>query len=213
MSPTCATRARRMAGKCNFLTGRLFGKVGRAPLKAAYARAHSRAALWALLDIASHCQPMRTPRELRVMQFAIIYTDAHCTANNQHLRASDSVPTDWSPIDFSAVDNGFGAVIFPPGEHRREWFFSRRVTQGDPQTVQLHNTALIYLAWVALLAPLVFAPLLRKFYMGYRETPTLECPDQCVLDVAQPEGRWPSPRASAREGKHLRPCQPVRSLA
>ena len=26
-------QARRMAGKCNFLTGRLFGKVGRAPLK------------------------------------------------------------------------------------------------------------------------------------------------------------------------------------
>ena len=26
--------ARKMAGKCNFLTGRLFGKVGRAPLKA-----------------------------------------------------------------------------------------------------------------------------------------------------------------------------------
>ena len=30
-----------MAGKCNFRTGRLFGKVGRAPLKALYARANS----------------------------------------------------------------------------------------------------------------------------------------------------------------------------
>ena len=33
--------ARKMAGKCNFLTGRLFGKVGRAPLKAIYTRANS----------------------------------------------------------------------------------------------------------------------------------------------------------------------------
>ena len=59
--------ARRMAGKCNFLTGRLFGKVGRAPLKAIYARAHNhhtsldkptKAALCALMDIISHCKPM-----------------------------------------------------------------------------------------------------------------------------------------------------------
>ena len=33
--------ARKMAGKCNFLTGRFFGKVGRAPLKALYARVNS----------------------------------------------------------------------------------------------------------------------------------------------------------------------------
>ena len=33
--------ARKMAGKCNFLTGRLFGKLGRAPLKDLYARANS----------------------------------------------------------------------------------------------------------------------------------------------------------------------------
>ena len=59
-------QARRMAGKCNFLTGRLFGKVGRAPLKAIYSRAHSnishldkptKSALYALLDIIQHCRP------------------------------------------------------------------------------------------------------------------------------------------------------------
>ncbi|CAE7485471.1 unnamed protein product [Symbiodinium sp. CCMP2456] len=52
--------ARKMAGKCIFLTGRLFGKVGREPLKAIYARANintysldkpTRASLLALKDI------------------------------------------------------------------------------------------------------------------------------------------------------------------
>ena len=63
--------ARKMAGKCNFLTGRLFGKVGRAPLKALYARANSsscqldkptRSSLLALRDIILHCRPMTIPR-------------------------------------------------------------------------------------------------------------------------------------------------------
>ena len=65
-------QARKMAGKCNFLTGRLFGKVGRAPLKALYARANSsthnidkpttRSSLLALKDIILHCKPMTIPR-------------------------------------------------------------------------------------------------------------------------------------------------------
>ena len=69
MSPE---QARKMAGKCNFLTGRLFGKVGRAPLKALYARANSsthnidkpttRSSLLALKDIILHCKPMPIPR-------------------------------------------------------------------------------------------------------------------------------------------------------
>ena len=45
-------QARRMAGKCNFLTGRLFGKVGRAPLKAIYSRAHS--------NMSHHDKPTRS---------------------------------------------------------------------------------------------------------------------------------------------------------
>ena len=82
-------QARRMAGKCNFLTGRLFGKVGRAPLKAIYARAHSnishldkptKSALYALLDIIQHCKPMRIPLQIQHRHFTIIYTDAYYTS-------------------------------------------------------------------------------------------------------------------------------------
>ena len=167
--------ARRMAGKCNFLTGRLFGKVGRAPLKAIYARAHShqtsldkptKAALYALLDIISHCRPMRIPREPRARHFPIIYTDAYYTADQQRLRPNDPIPEGWQPQDYATVDNGFGAVIFPPGESDRAWFFQGRLPKEILKQFS-SNTAFIYLleAWVALLAPLVFEPLLGDFYV------------------------------------------------
>ena len=167
--------ARRMAGKCNFLTGRLFGKVGRAPLKAIYARAHShqtsldkptKAALYALLDIISHCRPMRIPREPRARHFPIIYTDAYYTADQQRLRPNDPIPEGWQPQDYATVDNGFGAVIFPPGESYRAWFFQGRLPKEILKQFS-SNTAFIYLleAWVALLAPLVFEPLLGDFYV------------------------------------------------
>ena len=158
--------ARRMAGKCNFLTGR-------APLKAIYARAHShqtsldkptKAALYALLDIISHCRPMRIPREPRARHFPIIYTDAYYTADQQRLRPNDPIPEGWQPQDYATVDNGFGAVIFPPGESDRAWFFQGRLPKEILKQLS-SNTAFIYLleAWVALLAPLVFEPLLGDF--------------------------------------------------
>ena len=76
----------RLDGKCNFLTGRLFGKVGCAPLKAIYARTHcshssidkpTRAARWSLLDIIRHCKPMRIPRTPYAACYSEIYTDAY----------------------------------------------------------------------------------------------------------------------------------------
>ena len=151
--------ARRMAGKCNFLTGRLFGKVGRAPLKAVYARAHShqtildkptKAALYALMDIISHCKPMRIPRELQVRCFPIIYTDAYYTADIQRLRPSDPIPEGWQPSDYASVDNGFGAVIFTPGKNHHAWFFQGRLPTAILKQFS-SNTAFIYLleAWVS----------------------------------------------------------------
>ncbi|CAE7247325.1 unnamed protein product, partial [Symbiodinium microadriaticum] len=79
-------KARKMAGKCNFLTGRLFGKVGRAPLKALHARANcfshqldkrTRSSLMALRDIILHCQPMTIPRNPTFRAYSVIYTDAY----------------------------------------------------------------------------------------------------------------------------------------
>ena len=112
---------------------------------------------------------MRIPRELKVKQFAIIYIDAYYTANCQRFRASDPVPADWGPSGFSMVDNGFGAVIFPPGalgERRRTWFFQGRLFKEILKQFS-SNAAFTYLleAWVALLAPLIFEPLLNEFYI------------------------------------------------
>ncbi|CAE7207581.1 Ttf2, partial [Symbiodinium pilosum] len=134
-------KARRMAGKCNFLTGRLFGKVGRAPLRAIYASAHSnisqlgkptRSALHALLNITHHCKPTRLPLQIKHRQFAIIYTDTY------HLA----------------------------GETTRAWDFQGRLPQQILRQFS-SNTAFIYLleAWVAIIAPLICEPLLGQFYI------------------------------------------------
>ena len=127
-------QARRMAGKCNFLAGRLFGKVGRAPLKAIYARAHSnishldkptKSALYALLDIIQHCKPL----QIQHRHFTIIYTDAYYIAGGAKLRPGDEVPVGWQPTDYTSVENGWGAVIFPPGQTDRAWYFQGRLPQ------------------------------------------------------------------------------------
>ena len=127
-----------MAGKCNFLAGRLFGKVGRAPLKAIYSRAHSnmsqldkptRSALHALLHIIQHCKPMRLPLQIQHRHFAIIYADASYLAGDLKLRPGDGTPEGWKPHDFAQVENSWGAVIFPPGESDRAWCFQGRLSQ------------------------------------------------------------------------------------
>ncbi|CAE7242237.1 unnamed protein product [Symbiodinium pilosum] len=168
-------QARRMAGKCSFLTGRLFGKVGRAPLKAIYSRAHSnishldkptRSALHALLDIIRHCRPMRIPLQIQHRHFTIIYTDAYYIAGGTKLRPGDEVPDGWQPADYTSVENGWGAVIFPPGKTDRAWYFQGRLPQEILKQFS-SNTAFIYLleAWVAIIAPIVCEPILGDFYI------------------------------------------------
>ena len=168
-------QARRMAGKCNFLTGRFFGKVGRAPLKAIYARAHSnvshldkptKSALVALLDIIQHCQPMKIPLQIQHRHFTIIYTDAHYIAHQHRCRPGDEIPEGWQPQDYSTVENGWGAVIFPPGKTDRAWYFQGRLPREILKQFS-SNTAFIYLleAWVAIIAPLVCEPILGDFYI------------------------------------------------
>ena len=168
-------QARRMASKCNFLTGRLFGKFFLAPLKAIYARAHSnitqldkptRSALCALLNIIQHCKPVRVPLQIQHRHFAVIYTDAYYMAGDVKLKPGDDVPDGWCPHDFSNVENGWGAVIFPPGTSDRAWYFQGRL----PQQIRKQfssNTAFIYLleAWVAIIAPLVCEPIFGSFYI------------------------------------------------
>ena len=154
-------QARRMAGKRNFLTGRLFGKVGRAPFKAIYSRVHSniahldkhtRSALYALLNIIQHCKPMRLPLQIQHRHFTIIYTDAYYLAGDLKLRPGDSIPEGWQPHDVTEVETGWGAVIFPPGASDRAWYFQGRLPQQILKQFS-SNTAFIYLleaseAWV-----------------------------------------------------------------
>ena len=146
-------QARRMAGKCNFLTGRLFGKVGRAPLKAIYSRAHSnishldkptKSALYALLDIIQHCRPMRIPLQIQHRHFTIIYTDAYYIAGGTRLRPGDEAPDGWQPADYTSVENRWGAVIFPPGKTDRAWYFQGRLPQEILKQFS-SNTTFIYL--------------------------------------------------------------------
>ncbi|CAE7244596.1 unnamed protein product [Symbiodinium sp. KB8] len=135
-------KARKMAGKCNFLTGRLFGKVGRAPLKALHARANcfshqldkrTRSSLMALRDIILHCQPMTIPRNPTFRAYSVIYTDAYFKLQ--------------------------GDV------HKGAYF------QGRLPSVLLRqfssDQAFIYLleAWAAILAPMIFEPWLDNFYI------------------------------------------------
>ena len=167
-------QARRMAGKCNFLTGRLFGKVGRAPLKAIYARANShhsavdkptKAALLAVFNIITSCRLMKIPRSPMRQQFSIIYTDAHYLAGEQRLRPGQEPPPNWSPRDDTSVDNGWGAVLFLNGDPHLAWHFQGKLPSNILRQFS-SNKAFIYLleAWVAI-APLVFEPFLGDFYI------------------------------------------------
>ena len=167
--------ARKMAGKCNFLTGRLFGKVGRAPLKAIYARANSntyhidkptKSALLAIKDIITHCQPMTIPRNPVARGYSVIYTDAYFKLGNQVYRPGDENLPNWSSEKTKNIENGWAAVCFRQGDVHNAAYF-----QGRLPSVLLRqfssDQAFIYLleAWVAILAPLIFAPWLGKFYL------------------------------------------------
>ena len=110
--------ARRLAGKCIFLTGRFFGKVGRAPLKAIYARTHCShssidkptwVALWSLLDIIRHCRPMRIFRRPYTACFSVIYTDAYLKLGQSRLRPGDNELPETLP-DVRHLENGLGAI-------------------------------------------------------------------------------------------------------
>ena len=109
--------ARKMASKCNFLTGRLFGKVGRAPLKALYARScqldkPTRSSLLALRDIILHCRPMTIPRIPCAPRYSVIYTDAYFKLGEQVYRPGDEDIPKWESRDTTNIENGWAAVCF-----------------------------------------------------------------------------------------------------
>ena len=116
--------ARRLAGKCSFTTTHLFGRVGRAPLRALYDKSHSttsiinnhtRTAIIALREILAHCLPKTIPLHPEPKQITIVYTDAFFSDGNTQFRNSDFSYDEARPdFDYDHT-NGWAAVIFPPG--------------------------------------------------------------------------------------------------
>ena len=133
MSPE---QARKMAGKCNFLTGRLFGKVGRAPLKALYARANSsthsidkptRSSPLALRDIILHCKPMTIPRAPAKTTYSVIYTDAYFKLGSTTYKPGDPDIPNWDSGKTAEIENGWAAVCFHHGDVQRAAYFQGRL--------------------------------------------------------------------------------------
>ena len=160
--------ARKMARKCNFLTGRLFGKVGRAPLKAIYARANSfshqldkptRSSLMALRDIILHCQPMTIPRDPTFHSFSVIYTDAYFKLKGTVYRPGDENLPQWDSRQTPDIENGWAALCFHQGDVHNGAYF-----QGRLPSVLLRQFSADE-AWAAILAPVIFEPWLDHFYV------------------------------------------------
>ena len=226
--------ARKMAGKCNFLTGRLFGKVGRAPLKAIYARANSfshqldqptRSSLMALRDIILHCQPMTIPRNPNFHSFSVIYTDAYFKLKGTVYRPGDENLPQWDSRQTPDIENGWAALCFHQGDVHTGAYFQDRL----PSTLLRQfsaDQAFIYLleAWAAILAPVIFEPWLGRFYVqccdneasptcahqGRWQTSAFELPDLSTLDMAQSSRNCSPTRTCPDESQHLRCPQSLR---
>ena len=170
MSPD---QARRLAGKCSFTTTHLFGRVGRAPLRALYDKSFSttdkintttKTAIIALTEILTHCKPKTVPLSPDPIQTTIIYTDAFFSDGVKEWRNSDFTDQHEVP-DFSFdYTNGWAAVVFPPNR-------TPLVIHGTiPRSILQHftsNRAYIYFleAWAAIITPVLAEPLLTHPYI------------------------------------------------
>ena len=155
--------AQKLAGKCSFTTTQLFGRVGRAANRALYDHAFSHQPTMShLLDMNSwRCStscdmqhlapvPYNHPRP-----FPPSSTQTHSTPSTAN--ANDV------PKAHKDLSNGWGIVIFPARE-------TPIVTSGHipPTLLQFTSShAFIYFleAWTAIIAPVVFRPLLTTPYI------------------------------------------------
>ena len=170
---TTCHQKKRLAGKCSFTTTHLFGRVGRAPLRALYDKSHSttstinnqtRTAIIALREILSHCLPKTVPLQPEPQRITIVYTDAFFSDGNTQFRNCDFADEDIRPdFDYDHT-NGWAAVIFPPGQRPT-------IIHGSvPRKILQHfasNKAYIYFleAWAAIITPVLTQPLLTNPYV------------------------------------------------
>ncbi|OLP83053.1 hypothetical protein AK812_SmicGene36237 [Symbiodinium microadriaticum] len=115
--------AHKLAGRLSFLTQAVFGGVGKAPIKAVYARAadtaaHSndglsgglRAALHSLEKILPTIRPRFIPFNPDDMDTAVLYADAFFLDGEQRHKAGH-VPTTASAAAPNRANNGWGFVL------------------------------------------------------------------------------------------------------
>ena len=164
--------AQKLAGKCAFTATQLFGKVGRAANRALYDHAFSnhthldkptRQGILAMINILQHAQPRVAPLVPDTFQPTIIYTDAYYQIDGVHKRCCDLTEEDLQHAH-KDLPNGWGIVVFSPGK-------PPIVTRGHVPPNLLHqftsSRAFIYFleAWTAVIAPVLFQPILTKPYI------------------------------------------------
>ena len=164
--------AQKLAGKCAFTATQLFGKVGRAANRALYDHAFSnhthldkptRLGILAMINILQHAQPRVAPLVPDTFQPTIIYTDAYYQIDGVHKRCCDLTEEDLQHAH-KDLPNGWWIVVFSPGK-------PPIVTSGHVPPNLLHqftsSRAFIYFleAWTAVIAPVLFQPILTKPYI------------------------------------------------
>ena len=162
--------ARRVAGKCNFLTRSLCGRVGRAPLKSLYARANSTqdhldldkataAALHAVSDIINHCWPMTVPRTIVQEAFSLHLHRRirRCQRQSQTTRTRSAS----------------GGLARPRSRQGRKWLGAVVLIKGDKQKAacsragyptESSNSPAATLP-LSILAPIILEPWLGPLYV------------------------------------------------
>ena len=167
-------QARKLAGKCSFTTTQLFGRVGRAALRALYDKAFSntstintltKSAIISLIDILKHCQPRQLPLQPTPIRHTIIYTDAFYRDGDKVIRCSELLQNEDILNPDPAMTNGWAAVVFHP-DATKPLVFNGTV----PPSLLKHfasNKAFIYFleAWAAIITPILVAPLLTSTYV------------------------------------------------
>ena len=117
----------------------------------------------AMIDILQHAQPRVAPLVPTTFQPTIIYTDAYYQIDGVHKRCCDLTEEDLQHAH-KDLPNGWGIVVFSPGK-------PPIVTSGHVPPNLLHqftsSRAFIYFleAWTAVIAPVLFQPLLTQPYI------------------------------------------------
>ena len=167
-------QARKLAGKCSFTTTHLFGRVGRAALRALYDKAfsnndqlstHTISSLIALQNILQFCSPRRLPLRPSMERHTIIYTDAFYRDGDKQLRLHQLIDTPDLLTPSADTTNGWAAVVFHP-DSTTPLVFNGTV----PPRLLKHfasNKAFIYFleAWAAIITPVLIQPLLTPTYI------------------------------------------------